>query len=295
MTLVGILFVNDLPLLFETFRQTLQELGYAEGRNLSLEYRSAKGQPDQLGGLAAELVRLKVDVIFAPSTTAALAARRSTQTIPIVFATAGDPVGTGLVTSVAYPGGNVTGMSSMAPDLAAKRLEFLKQLVPGMSRVAFVWRDAPVGRAQLRQTEAAARALGIPVEPLEIRTAGDLEKVFQAAVAQRADALVVPRSPISFPHRARIADLALRHRLPAVYDDIEFAEAGGLMTYGPSLREGYRRAATFVDKILKGANPRNLPVEQPTKFELVLNTKTAKALGLTIPQSVLLRADQIIE
>ncbi len=291
---VGVLLSNDVSPLLEIFRQTLHALGYVEGRNLILEYRAAETKLDRLPELAAELVQLKVDAIFAPSTTPARAAKQATSTIPIVFATAGDPVGTGLVASLAWPGGNVTGVSSVGADLAAKRLELLKEVAPGVFRVAFVWMDSPIGRAQLRETQAAAQTLGIQIQPLQVRTPDDIEKAFQAA-AQRANGLVVPRSPLSFTHRGRIAVLAAGSRLPAVYDDVEYAEAGGLLTYGPSLRESYRRAAVYVDKILKGAKPADLPVEQPMRFELVINLKTAKALRLTIPQSILIRADQVIQ
>ena len=290
---VGLLLAAASPLL-DDFRKTLRELGYVEGRNLEFVRGEAKGRLDQLPALAADLVQAKVDVIFAPSTTPVRAAKQATSVIPIVFATAGDPVGVGLVASLAHPGGNVTGISSVGADLAAKRLELLKQFIPSLSTITFIWRDAPIGRAQLRETEAAARMLGIQIHTAEIRGLDDLGKVFQTA-GTRAQAVVVPRNPITFEHRRRVADLAAQHRLPAIYDDAEFAEAGGLLTYGPSLRENYRRAAHFVDKILKGARPADLPVEQPTKFELVINLKTAKALGLTIPPPLLLRADQVIE
>jgi putative tryptophan/tyrosine transport system substrate-binding protein len=292
---VGLLLVSPPAALMETFRQVLHDLGYVEGRNLVIVTREARGSPDLLPALAAELVQANVDVIFAPSTTPARAARQATNSIPIVFATAADPVGTGLVASLRRPGGNVTGISSIGGDLAAKRLELLRELVPGLSRVAFIWRDAPAGRVELRETEAAARAMGVTIYTAMIRSADDLERAFTEAVRARVQAAIVPRNPITFEHSRRVAELAVRSRLPSVYDDAEFAEAGGLLTYGPSLRQSYRRAAVFVDKILKGTKPADLPVEQPTEFELIVNVKTARALGLAIPPPLLLRANQVIE
>jgi len=289
---IGVLTNVDSPLL-QTFRDALHELGYVEGRTVAFDYRFSRGMVERLPELAGELIRSKVDVIFAPSTTAARAASKATATIPIVFASAGDPVETGLVASLARPGGNITGLSSVNVELAGKRLALLKEAVPGIARVAILWVDAPIGRAQMRETEVAARALGLQLQSLPVRTADELEAALKAAVARGAEALVVPRNPLSFGLRARIPELAASSRLPAVYDDIEFAEAGGLMTYGPSLRENYRRAAVYIDKILKGSRPADLPVEQPTTFELAINLKAAGALGITIPQSLLLRADHV--
>ena len=289
---IGVLTNVDSPLL-QTFRDALHELGYVEGRTVAFDYRFSRGMVERLPELAGELIRSKVDVIFAPSTTAARAASKATATIPIVFASAGDPVETGLVASLARPGGNITGLSSVNVELAGKRLALLKEAVPGIARVAILWVDAPIGRAQMRETEVAARALGLQLQSLPVRTADELEAALKAAVARGAEALVVPRNPLSFGLRARIPELAASSRLPAVYDDIEFAEAGGLMTYGPSLRENYRRAAVYIDKILNGSRPADLPVEQPTTFELAINLKAAGALGITIPQSLLLRADHV--
>ena len=287
------------PHLPEAFRQGLRALGYVEGRNVVIEYRDAEGKLERLPALAAELVALKVDVILAPSTVAALAAKQATRTLPIVFAAAGDPVGSGLVTSLARPSGNVTGSSILAPELVGKRLEQLKQAVPGVSRVAALWQPGGQGerteKDMLKGAEVAARALGVRLQFVEARGPADLDRAFSDMTTARAGALTVLGSSMFFNERRRIVDLAAKHRLPAVYGLRDYVDAGGLMAYGPNVADLYRRAATYVDKILKGANPGDLPVEQPTKFEQVINLKTAKALGLTIPQSVLLRADEVIE
>src|SRR5213594_1479201 len=279
----------------EAFRQGLREVGYVDGQNIVIEYRYAEGKAERLPDLAAELLRLKVDVIVAGGTPAPLAAKRATRTIPIVMAAAGDPVGTGLVASLAQPGGNVTGLSNFSAELTGKRLQLLKEVVPGVSRVAVLWNAAnPVAALLMRETEAAARTLGVQVQSLEVRGLDDFENALPAAISGGAGALFVIDDPLVFSSRMRIADFAARNRLPATAFYKEFAKAGGLMAYGPNLTDQFRRAAIYVDKILKGAKPADLPVEQPTKFELVINLKTAKALGLTIPQSVLLRADQVI-
>jgi len=288
--------------IYEAFRQQLRELGYVEGQNIVIEYRAAEGRAERLPDFAAELVRLKVDVIVAGGTLAPLAAKHATGTIPIVLAAAGDPVGTGLVASLAKPGGNVTGLSNLSRDLTAKRLQVLKEIVPGLSRVAVLWNAANIVSAlHIPEVEAAARTLGLQVQSLEVRGPEDVEntllerKLLPAAISGGAGALFLVDDPLVMAYRMRIADFAVQNRLPATAIYKNFAEAGGLMTFGASLADLYRRAAIFVDKILKGAKPADLPVEQPTKFELVINLKTAKALGLTIPQSVLARADRVIE
>ena len=279
------------------FRQGLRDLGYVEGQNFAIEGRWAEGKFERLPNLAAELVRLKVDVIVSVVTQATLAAKNATRTIPIVLVAAGDPVGSGLIASLARPGGNVTGPSAMYADLAGKQLELLKETVPRVSRVAVLWNPANAAwQAQmLKATQVAAPALGLRVQLLEARGAGELEGAFAAMTRERASALLVQVDVIFALHAKRIADLAAKHRLPAMYGSKEHVEAGGFMSYAPNALDVFRRAATYVDKILKGAKPADLPVEQPTKFEFVINLKTAKALGLTIPQSVLGRADEVIQ
>ena len=283
----------------EAFRQGLRDLGYVEGRNVVIEYRDAEGKFERLPALAAELVALKVDVIVAGGTPAALAAKQATGTLPIVFAGPGDPVTSGLVTSLARPGGNVTGLSSFAPELVGKCLEQLKRAVPGVGRVAALWQPGGLGeRADkdvLKEAEAAARALGVRLQFVGARGAADLDRAFSEMTKARASALTVLPGSMFVNERRRLVDLAAKNRLPAVYPWREGVADGGLMSYGPDLADLFRRAATYVDKILKGAKSADLPVEQPTKFELVINLKTAKALSLKIPQSLLLRADQIIE
>jgi putative ABC transport system substrate-binding protein len=290
------------PHLREAFRQGLRDLGYVEGRNLVIEYRDAEGKVERLPALAAELVALKVDVIVteAGSTVVPLAAKQATRTIPIVFASAADPVGRGLVTSLARPGGNVTGLASLNAELVGKRLELLTQAVPGLGQVAVLW--LPGGslgerteKEMLTGAEVAARGLGVRLQFVEARDPADFDRAFSDMTRARAGALtLLPSNMFRRGHR-RLVDLAERHRLPTVYFAREFVDAGGLMSYAAPLTDLCRRAATYVDKILKGAKPGDLPVEQPTKFELVINLKTAKALGLTIPPSVLGRADQIIQ
>jgi putative tryptophan/tyrosine transport system substrate-binding protein len=280
----------------EAFRQGMRELGYVEGQNIVFEERWAEGKAERLPSLAAELVGRKVDVIVAGGTLAPLAAMRATKTIPIVLGAAGAPVETGLVSSLAKPGGNVTGLSNLSADLTAKRLQLLKEVVPGVTRVAVLWNAAnPVAAVVMRETEAAARRLGLPVQSLEVRGPDDFEKALPAAMSGGAGALFVIDDPLVFTARLRIGDFAVRNRLPMTAFYRPFAEAGGLMSFGANLADLFHRAAIYVDKILRGAKPGDLPIEQPTKFELVINLKTAKALGLTIPQSLLQRADQVIE
>ena len=287
------------PHLREAFRQGLRDLGYVEGRNVVIEYRDAEGKYDRLPALAADLVALKVDVIVVTSTPAALAAKQATRTIAIVLAFVADPIGSGLVTSLARPGGNVTGLSFMAPELVGKRLELLKQAVPGASRIAVLWHPGDLGegteKEMLKEADVAARALGVRLQVVEVRGPEDFDRAFSDMTRARADAVTVQSTNIFFIERRRLVDLAAKNRLPAMYLVREFVDAGGLMSYAPNVADLFRRAATYVDKILKGVKPADLPVEQPTKFELVINMKTAKALGLTIPPLLLLRADQVIQ
>jgi ABC-type uncharacterized transport system substrate-binding protein len=299
---IGFLSLNQAPNrhLHEAFRQGLRDLGYVEGRNVVIESRDAEGKPERLPALAAELVALKVDVILTGGgTPPALAAKQATKTIPIVFSSAPDPVTDGLVTSLARPGGNVTGLSNLNAELVGKCLEHLKQAVPGVSQVAVLWQpgfmDERADKDMLKAADVAARALGVRLQLVEARGPADLDRAFSDMTKARAGALTVLPSAMLFTERRRLVDLATKSRLPAVYAQREFVEAGGLMAYGPSLADLFRRAATYVDKILKGAKPADLPVEQPTKFELVINLKTAKALGLTIPPSLLGRADEVIQ
>jgi putative ABC transport system substrate-binding protein len=278
----------------EAFRQGLRDLGYVEGRNVVIEYRLDEGKPERLPALAAELVALRVDVIVTGGTVQALAAKQATTTLPIVFTQVGDPVASGLVTSLRRPGGNATGLSTLAQELVAKCLEQLKQAVPGVGRVS-VLRDESTGKNTLKDTEVAARALGVQLQVVEARGPADFDRAFSDMTRARAGALAVLPTPMFFLERSRLVDLAAKNRLPTVFPYREFVDAGGLMAYGPNLADLSRRGATYVDKILKGAKPGDLPVEQPSKFDLVINLKTAKALGLTIPPSLLARADQVIE
>jgi putative ABC transport system substrate-binding protein len=280
----------------EAFRQGLRDLGYVEGRNIAIEYRWAEGRVERFPDFAVELVGLKVDVIVATSSPLALAAKNATRTIPIVFATAADPVGSGLVAGIAHPGGNVTGLSLLAPEIVARQLQLLKEAVPKVSRVAVLSNPAnPYTALLVKETEAAARSLGVRVQLLGVRGADAFDSAFSAITKERPGALFVLFDPLFVGHRTRIAEFANKNRLPTMYPHREYAETGGLMAYGPDLRDNFRRAATYVDKILKGAKPADLPVEQPTKFELVINLKAAKALGLTIPPSLLQRADEVIQ
>ena len=292
--------VAGAPHMAEAFRQGLRDLGYVEGHNVVIEYRDAEGRLGQLPALAAELVALKVDIIVAANTRAALAAKQATTTLPIIFANATDPVASGLVSSLARPGGNVTGLSLLAPVLVGKGLEQLKEAVPGLSRVAVLWQPGfllggHTDKDMLKEAEAATRALGMRPQLVEARGPEDFDRAFSDMTRARAGGLTVLGSTMFLIERRRLADLAARHRLPTAFPWREGVDAGGLMSYGPDVADLYRRAATYVDKILKGARPSDLPVEQPTKFELVINMKTAKTLGLTIPPSLLLRADHVVQ
>ena len=279
----------------EAFRQGLRELGYVEGHNVAIEYRWADFKPDRASTLAAELVRLKVDVIVSTGgPIPATAAKRATKTIPIVFTT-GDPVATGLVASFHRPGGNLTGVTNFTGDLNVKRLQLLTEAVPGVSRVAVLVNPGTTTGALLKELEDAARALRVKLQVLEVRERREIDHAFTAIAREQPEALLVMNDTMFFEQRGRIVDLAARYRLPGIFHSREFAEAGGLLSYAPSFADIYRRLATYVDKILKGAKPADLPVERPTKFELVVNLKTAKALSLTIPPSILLQADQVIE
>jgi len=276
--------------------QDLRDLGYVDGRNVEIEYRFAKGNIDRLAVIAAELVGLKVDVIVAVSQPAVQAAQHATRTIPIIMFGVGDPVATRLVSSLARPGSNTTGLSQLSPELSAKRLALLKEAVPGASRIAVLSNPTnPSNAPQIKDTSVAARTLGVSLQLLEIRGAKDLDKAFQAAAREHANALMTLDDLVIFTERERIVALAASQRLPAMYGWSHFPPAGALMSYGVDFRSMYKQAAIFVDKILKGAKPADLPIEQPTKFELVINLKTAKTLGLTIPPSLLTRADQVIE
>ncbi len=281
----------------EAFRQGLRELGWVEGQNIVIDWRYAEGRLDRLPDLAAELVRLKVDVIVTVPTPAAVAAKNATGTIPIVMINVSDPVGLGLIASLARPGGNATGLSySVGVESFGKALELLKETVPKLHRVAVLSNPAnPAHAPVIGDVKVAARSLGVQLQLLEARGPNELDVAFAAMAKERVGALLVLPDSMLILHRARLADLAAKNRLPAMYGLREHVEAGGLMTYGPSTVANFRRAAFFMDKILKGAKPADLPVEQPTKFELVINRKTAKALGLTIPPSVLVRADEMIE
>ena len=280
----------------DAFRQGLRELGYKEGQNLEIAYRSSDGRDERFPGLASELVRQKVDLIVTRGTPAALAAKNATGTIPVVMAASGDPVGSGIVTSLARPGGNVTGLSSGNTESNPKRVELLRELLPRAKRIAAIFNMGnPSVPPQWSIVEASARSLGIEPQLLDVRRPEDLRKAFDAAAKHRAEALVVGLDGVTQANLRPIAELAAKQRLPSIYPAIDYANVGGLITYGSSDVHMYHRAATFVDKIFKGAKPTDLPVEQPTKFELVVNLKTAKALGLTIPKELLFRADRIIE
>jgi putative tryptophan/tyrosine transport system substrate-binding protein len=278
----------------DALRKGLRELGYVEGRNLVIEYRSADGRAERFPDLASELVRLKVDLIVTRGTPAARAAKNATATIPVVMATMGDP--RAIVASFARPGGNITGVTTFSTELTAKRIELLKELIPNLSRVALLHNMGnPAAPPEWEETTTAARALGLQAELLDVRSQGDLGRAFERAVRKRVDALLIGADGLTQLHQQVIVDLVARNRLPASYPAREFVEAGGLISYAVNYPDLYFRFATFVDKIFKGGKPGDLPVEQPTKFELVINLKTARALGLTIPQSVLLRADEVIQ
>jgi ABC-type uncharacterized transport system substrate-binding protein len=280
----------------DAFRQGLLELGYKEGQNLEIVYRSSDGRDERFPGLASELVRLKVDVILTRGTPAALAAKSATRTIPVVMAASGDPVGSGLVAGLGHPGGNVTGLSLFNVEIYAKRVELLRELVPRLTRIAGLFNMSnPVLPLQWKEVERTARSLGIRPQLLDVRRPEDLPRAFDAAAKQRAEALIVGLDGVTQGNLRLIAELAAKQRLPSIYGAKEYVDFGGLIAYGASDPHMYRQAATYVDKILKGAKPADLPVEQPTTFELVINLKTAKALGLKIPESLLQRADQVIE
>jgi putative tryptophan/tyrosine transport system substrate-binding protein len=278
----------------EAFRQGLHDLGYVEGHNIVLEYRFADGRFERLPELAVELVRLQVDVILAVGVPAVRAAQHTTGTIPIVFPVASDPVGQGLVGGLAQPGGNITGVSFQDPEFMGKRLELLRQVVPGATRVAYLWDAALLDGRALQETETAARALGVQLLPVEVHEPYPFDQAFTTMAEAHADALITQPSTVFMNRRTQIVDLASKTRLPGIFPDRELADAGGLMSYGPSLTANYHRAATYVDKILKGAKPADLPVERPTTFELVINFKTAQTLGLTIPPTLLFQATDVI-
>jgi putative ABC transport system substrate-binding protein len=280
----------------QAFRQGLRNHDWVEGKNISIEYRYAEGRLDRLPDLAAELVRLKVDIIVTSVTPDALAAKKATVTIPIVMAAAGDVTVTGLVESLARPGGNITGLAQMNPELAVKRLDLLKEIVPQLSRVAVLWNpEDRISTITWEGLQAPARGMGIQLHSLEARSANDFGKAFEEATRRRAGALAIMPNPVFVTNLRRLADLAEKNRLPAIFHVTDFVKVGGLVAYGPNRSDLFLRAATYVDKILKGAKPAELPIEQPNKFELWINLKTAGVLGLTIPPSVLLRADQIIQ
>jgi putative ABC transport system substrate-binding protein len=279
----------------DAFRQRLRELGYSEGRNIIIEYRYADGKLDRLPELANELIANKVDVLVAQAPAAVRAAKSATTEIPIVMAHGGDPVAQGFVAGLARPGGNITGLSNFSAELGGKRLELLREAFPKAAPVGVIWNpDAPGPALSFKELEIAGKALRVKLHPLQVRGPNDFEGAFQAA-SERAGGLVVIQDIVTVTHRKRIVELAAKHRLPAIYMEADFTEAGGLMSYGPSQSDMFRRAATYVDKILKGAKPADLPVEQPKKFEFVVNLKTAKQIGLTIPPNVLARADRVVK
>jgi putative ABC transport system substrate-binding protein len=296
---VGFLSVNARDAMkarTEAFQQGLSELGYFERQNVVVEYRFAEGKPDRLHALAGELVRLKVSVIVTEGTTATRYAKEVTSSIPIVMAQDPDPVGTGFVASLARPGGNITGLSNLRTDLGGKRLEILKDILPGLSHVAVIGTSTTPGNAQsLVDVERAAGALALRLQVLEISGPQDIETAFQAATNEHADAILVLASPYLLSNRARVADVAVKGRVPTMYYASDYVKDGGLMSYGVNTIDLFRRAASYVDKIVKGAKPGDLPVEQPTRFEFVINLRSARAIGLTIPPAVLVRADEVIE
>ena len=279
---------------FQGFRQGLREVGYVEGQNITVEYRHAMGRRDRLAKLAAELVGLKLNVIVAPSSPPALALKRATATIPIVMVSGSDPVARGLVPSLRRPGGNITGLTLFVLELSRKRLELLKEAFPKIRRVGVLWGGRGAVPVSFRPTQSAAQSLGLELQSLELLGVSEFERIFEQVARERPDALITLPTPI-FRFRKRIVDLAVKNRLPTMFDKRGFVDAGGLMSYGPSIPDIMRRAATYVDKILKGAKPADLPVERPTKFNLVVNLKTAKQLGFTIPLSILYRADEVIK
>ncbi len=295
---VGILAPGRPPnVAVEAFRSGLRDLGYVEDQNILLEWRWDEDKPDRYAAMVGDLVQLNVDLIVAGTTVASIAAKNATKTIPIVMAATGlgDPVELGLVRSFARPGGNITGLVLRTNELPGKRFELLKETLPRLTRVALLWNRNPLSPTLVKEHEAAARALGIQLQLVEVGGPDDFKGAFQAATRRGAQGLIMIQGPLYFVHARQIATLALESRLPTISGETSYAPAGGLMNYGPNIPNSWQRAATYVDKILKGAKPGDLPVEQPTKFELVINLRTAKALGLTIPRSVLLRADEVIE
>ena len=280
----------------EAFRQGLRDLGYEDGQNIAIDYRYGEGKRDRLPDLSMDLVRLKVDAIVVSGALAISALKNATKTVPIVMTTVEDPVAQGFVASLARPGGNITGLTNLAPELSGKRLELLKETFSKISRVAVLWDPSTPGSVvTFKETQVVAPALGVQLQSLEVRSPNDFQGAFRAATTERAGALIVLQSLLTNAHRQRIVDLAVNNRLPSMYTQTEYVEVGGLMSYAPSYTDIYRRAATYVDKILKGTKPADLPVEQPMKFELVINLKTAKQIGLTIPPNVLARADRVIK
>jgi putative ABC transport system substrate-binding protein len=278
------------------FREGLRELGYVEGRSISIEWRWAEGKYERFPSLIAELIASKVDLIVTAGTPASVAVKKATTSIPLVMIAVGDPVGTGLITSLAHPGGNITGVSSISPELDGKRLELLREVIPKISHIAVLWNPvSPLQVVAERETQDAAQKLGMKMLSLGVKAAEELDKAFAAVLNERAGALLVLADRLFLHHRKRIMDFATKHRLPGVHAYVELVEAGGLMSYGPSYPGMHKRAAYFVDKILKGAKPADLPVERPAKFELVINLKAAKQIGVTIPPSVLYRADRVIK
>jgi putative ABC transport system substrate-binding protein len=297
---IGVLFASNPAATtqsYDAFRQGMRGLGHSEGKTFVLEVRYGESRAERSSELARELVSIKVDVIVATTDQAIAAVKRETQTIPVVMAFSSDPVGTGFVVSLARPGRNITGLSHISPELSGKRLALLREVIPGLSRVAFLWNpDLRGALFDYKETEGAARSLGLQLQSIEVSRAEDVDRAFSAITKERAQALVLPgANPVGFSNRGQIASFAQRNRLPSMFGQKEYVDAGGLMSYGPSTTDMFRRAAIYVDKILKGAKPADLPVEQPTRFEFVVNLKTAKALGLTIPQAVLVRADEVIE
>jgi len=295
---IGILW--DSPAVFpdaiEAFRQALRDLGYVEGRTILIEYRWAEGTPERMREFAEELVRLRVDVIIAPSSVYTEAAKRATATIPIIFLVHADAIGSGHVASLARPGGNITGLTVMRTETNVKSLELLKETVPGLSRVAVIFDPAtPSHRVGLKAVEVAGPPLGLRIQPMAVRSATEFDSAFSVIVRERAGAVLVLNTPIFVAGAKRLAELAMMHKLPSLFGARTQVEAGGLMSFGPDYADQWRRGAIYVDKILKGAKPADLPVQQPTKFELIINVKTAKTLGIKIPNSILLRADKMIE
>jgi putative tryptophan/tyrosine transport system substrate-binding protein len=279
----------------EGFRRGLRDLGYVEGKNIAIEDRYARGKIEELAGFVAEMIRLNVDVIVATGTPAAQRAKQATSVIPIVMAIGDDPVEMGLIASLAHPGGNVTGVTSLATELRGKMLELLKEVVPRLTRIGVLWSPVdPRFVLNFKESEAVARSLGLQLQSLDVRGSDELDGAFRAAAKERAEALLMLRAPVINAHLKRIADMAMKSRIPAIHDDSVFVESGGLISYGTDFPHLYRRAAHYVDRILKGMKPADLPVEQPTRFELTINLKTAKQIGLNIPPNVLARADKVI-